>query len=142
MKSVRYLTLLAAAALPLFIALLGGCPKKETDGGSTSASATTAAAAPTPTPTTTTTPAPTTSASAATTADVDAGAGDAGKADADAGKATGGPAGGLAACCRSLEQNQRSAPLDQQGMYIAAIAACKSGGSVPAALRAAIPACK
>jgi hypothetical protein len=138
MRSVRCLTVLAAAALPLFIALLGGCPKKETDGGSTTAAPTTSAAAPT------TTAAETTTTSVTLTPEVDAGAvTDAGKADADAGKPTGtGSAGGLAACCRALEQNQRSAPLDQQGMYIAAIAACKSGGAVPAAMRAAIPACK
>jgi hypothetical protein len=37
---------------------------------------------------------------------------------------TGGDPSGVSACCAAIRQNSKSAPLDQQGMYIAAAAAC------------------
>jgi hypothetical protein len=39
---------------------------------------------------------------------------------------TGGDPTGIAACCSAIRQNSKSAPLDQQGMYIAAAALCDS----------------
>jgi hypothetical protein len=46
-------------------------------------------------------------------------------------KASGGDALGIAACCAALAQNQKSAPLDQQGAYALAIAACNAVRSSP-----------
>jgi hypothetical protein len=131
MRTVRYLTVFAAAALPTLVALLSGCPKKDTE--ETAPSATAATAAPTPTPTPTPTP------SVTLTPAVDAGAADA-AADADAGPKPTGGVSNLAKCCAAIEQNAKSAPPEQQGMYALAAAACRSG-AIPAQFRN-LAACK
>ena len=128
MRSTRYLTVFAALTLPTLLAVLGGCPKKDAE---ETASSATAAATPTPTPT----PTPTVT----LTPEVDAGAVEDAAADADAGKKVGGVSN-LGKCSQAIEQNMKSAPPEQQGMYALAVAACRSG-SIPAQFRN-LPSCK
>jgi hypothetical protein len=71
------------------------------------------------------------------TPEVDAGADADAAADADAGKKVGGVSN-LGKCCAAIEQNMKSAPPEQQGMYALAVAACRSG-TIPAQFRNLAP---
>ena len=129
MKPVRLVPLLAVVALPSLVALLGACPKKETE--ESAATTTAVTATPTPAPATSTTTSTSTSAMDAGTADA--------AADADAGKPPTGVSN-LEKCCRAIEQNMKNAPPEQQGAYVIALAACRSG-QIPAQFRN-LPQCK
>ncbi len=118
MNAKRMLTVLSAAVFPLAVVMLlngpSGCKKEETEAPPPPTAAPTPT--PTPTPVTTVTPEEDAGADAADAADGDA-------SDAKPGSGSFDPTG-IKKCCSALRQNAKSAPLDQQGGYLAAASVC------------------
>jgi hypothetical protein len=133
MKATRIFSVFGALLFPLgVVAFTEGCGDKEEEATSKPKSTSTAtAAAETAAPTTpAATSAPPTEVSSAPPASASASV----SASATVPKPTVDP---VARCCASLSAAQRNAPLDQQGTYTMAIAACNAARGNPALARQA-----
>jgi hypothetical protein len=133
MKATRIFSVFGALLFPLgVVAFTEGCGEKEEEEAKPKSTSTATAAA--TTAEVTAAPPPSSAPAAEVSAAVSASASASASASTTVPKPTVDP---VARCCSSLSAAQRNAPLDQQGTYAMAIAACNAARGNPALARQA-----